>query len=324
MDYFVADLHFGHSNIIKLCNRPYSSMEEMNETFISKWNKKVKKRADTVYIVGDFAWENAQPLEFLKRLNGRKVLITGNHDKKWLKNFDYSEYFEQVVSYLEIRSNNVDITLCHYPMLEWKNSRKFGSRKLGFHVHGHIHNRYREEHRSLFLSPHALNAGVDVNDFSPVTFDELIKNNEKHKLSMLNSVVDRAEFLAAKYHLYQLDKAGRPYMEHLKAVARPLIDEECKVVAYLHDIIEDTDIDIEVLKLNFSKRIVDAILLMTHKDDEPYFDYVKKLADNSIARQVKLSDLTHNMDLSRIKEVTQKDLERVEKYKKAFAILSKE
>ena len=87
MDYFVADLHFRHSNIIKLCNRPYSSMEEMNETFISKWNKKVKKRADTVYIVGDFAWENAQPLEFLKRLNGRKVLITGNHDKKWLKNF---------------------------------------------------------------------------------------------------------------------------------------------------------------------------------------------------------------------------------------------
>ena len=262
MDYFVADLHFGHSNIIKLCNRPYSSIEEMNEAFISNWNKKIKKRADTVYIVGDFAWEKAQPLEFLKWLNGRKVLITGNHDKKWLKSFDCSEYFEQIVPYLEIRSNNVDITLCHYPMLEWKNSRKFGSKKLGFHVHGHIHNRYREEYKSLFLLPHALNAGVDVNDFSPVTFDELIKNNEKYKLSMLESVVDKAEFLSTKYHLYQLDKAGRPYVEHPRAVAKPLIDEECKVVAYLHDIVEDTDIDIEILKSNFSKRIVDAILLI--------------------------------------------------------------
>ena len=57
MDYFIADLHFGHNNIIKLCNRPFSSVDEMDEAFISAWNAKVKKKADTIYIVGDLVWE---------------------------------------------------------------------------------------------------------------------------------------------------------------------------------------------------------------------------------------------------------------------------
>ena len=65
MDYFIADLHFGHKNIIKLCDRPFSSIEEMDEEFISTWNAKVKKKADTVYIVGDLVWEKAEPLEYI-------------------------------------------------------------------------------------------------------------------------------------------------------------------------------------------------------------------------------------------------------------------
>lgn len=322
MDYFIADLHFGHNNIIKLCNRPFSSVDEMDEAYISAWNAKVKKKADTVYIVGDLVWEKADPLKYIRRLNGRKVLITGNHDKKWLAKNDYSEYFDQIVPYLEIKSNNVDITLCHYPMLEWKNSRKLGSKKLGYLIHGHIHNRYCDDYKTLFMMPHALNAGADINGFAPVSLEELIKNNETHKLSKLPSLVDKAEFLASKYHLYQLDKAGRPYIEHPRAVAAPLIDEDCKITAFLHDIIEDTDIDIELLKETFSERVVNAILSMTHKEEEDYFSYVERLCKNPIARQVKRSDLTHNMNLGRLKNVTEKDLERVEKYKKAMAILS--
>ena len=323
MDYFIADLHFGHNNIIKLCNRPFSSVDEMDEAFVSAWNAKVKKKADTVYIVGDLVWEKADPLKYIRRLNGHKVLITGNHDKKWLTKNDYSEYFDQIVPYLEIKSNNVDITLCHYPMLEWKNSRKLGSKKLGYLIHGHIHNRYCDDYKTLFMMPHALNAGVDINGFAPVSFEELIKNNESYKLSKLLLLVEKAEFLASKYHLYQLDKAGRPYIEHPRAVAAPLIDEDCKITAFLHDIVEDTDIDIELLKETFSERVVNAILSMTHKEEEDYFSYVERLCKNPIARQVKRSDLTHNINLGRLKNVTEKDLERVEKYKKAMAILSR-
>lgn len=322
MDYFIADLHFGHTNIIKLCNRPFTSIDEMDETFISAWNAKVKKKADTVYIVGDLVWEKAEPLKYVQRLNGRKVLITGNHDNKWLVKNDYSEYFDQIVPYLEIKSNNIDITLCHYPMLEWKNSRKIGSKKLGYLIHGHIHKRYCNDYKTLFMMPHALNTGADINGFTPVSLEELIKNNESHKLSKLPSLVDKAEFLASKYHLYQLDKAGRPYIEHPRAVAAPLIDDDCKITAFLHDIVEDTDIDIELLKEVFPERIVNAILSMTHKEDEDYFSYVRRVGENPIARQVKLSDLTHNMNLNRLKNVTEKDFERVEKYKKAFDILS--
>lgn len=80
--------------------------------------------------MGDFAWEKADSLKYIERLNGRKVLVLGNHDKKWLAQRDYSKYFELITPYLEIRSGNTDVTLCHYPMLEWKNSRKFGSKKL--------------------------------------------------------------------------------------------------------------------------------------------------------------------------------------------------
>lgn len=322
MDYFISDLHLGHENIIKLCNRPFSSVEEMDEALISAWNKKVKKKADTVYIVGDLVWEKAEPLKYIQRLNGKKVLVVGNHDNKWLVKNDYAKFFDKITPYLEIKSNNVDVTLCHYPMLEWKNSRKIGSKKLGYLVHGHIHNRYCDDYKTLFMMPHALNAGADVNGFEPVSFEELIKNNETHKLSKLSSLVDKAEFLASKYHLYQLDKAGKPYIEHPRAVAKPLVDSDCKITAFLHDIVEDTDIDINLLKKTFPERVVNAILSMTHGEDEDYFSYVERVSKNAIAKEVKRSDLAHNMDLSRLKNVTEKDLERVKKYKRAMEILS--
>ncbi len=320
MNYFISDLHLGHANIIKLCGRPFATVEEMDEAFISAWNKKVKN-ADTVYIVGDLVWEKSNALDYINKLNGKKVLIAGNHDKKWLKKFDYFSYFENIVNYLEIKSNNIDITLCHYPMLEWKNSRKMGSKKLGYHIYGHLHNRYTEEFKTLFMMPHALNAGADVNGFVPVTLEELIKNNETYKLSKLTSLVDKAEFLALKYHLYQTDKVGKAYIYHPRAVASMLDDEYGKITALLHDTVEDSDIDINLLKSVFPSPVVDAVLTMTHKEDEDYFDYVERVSKNPLARRVKLCDLTHNMDLSRLNEITEYDLIRQEKYKKAKAML---
>ena len=321
MEYFIADTHFGHENILKLANRPFASVVEMDETLINNWNARVKKRADTVYILGDFVWEKADPVKYLSRLNGKKILVTGNHDEKWLKKIDVSNFFKKSMPYLETELSGKKFTLCHYPMLEWKASRKMGSKKLGWHIHGHIHGKFKPEYESLFLSPHALNAGVDVNGFAPVTFDELVKNNETHKLKNLPSLEKKAQFLATKYHLYQTDKVGKAYIEHPKTVASLVQGETVKVVAWLHDIVEDTDIDLALLENTFPVEAVEAIYAMTHDKDEDYFNYVRRVKLNPIARQVKMADLTHNSDLTRLKTVTEFDLKRNEKYKKAMQIL---
>ncbi|MDE5592940.1 MAG: metallophosphoesterase family protein [Clostridiales bacterium] len=198
MIYFTSDLHLGHKNCIDFCARPFASVDEMDEALISGWNNRVKND-DTVYIVGDLVWESSDPLKYVTRLNGKKILIIGNHDVKWLKRYgiatvsddgrvelrDYSEYFINIAQYVETSVDGVTITLCHYPMLEWKASRKIGSKKLGYLIHGHIHNSRDKKYMPLWLLPHALNAGVDINNYAPATFDELIKNNEAFKKSAL-------------------------------------------------------------------------------------------------------------------------------------------
>lgn len=81
MVYFTADLHLGHNNIIKTCNRPFSSVDEMDDILIENWNKKVKGN-DTVYIVGDLIWKGIDPKPYLDRLKGKKILVRGNHDSR--------------------------------------------------------------------------------------------------------------------------------------------------------------------------------------------------------------------------------------------------
>lgn len=336
MIYFTSDLHLGHGNCINLCSRPFDGLAQMDEALISNWNARVNN-SDTVYIVGDLIWESADPIGYLKRLNGRKFLIAGNHDIKWLKKSgmarvdaagnvefrDFAEYFINIAQYVQTKINNITVTLCHYPMYEWKASRKLGSvKKLGYHIYGHIHNSTDEKYAPLFVLPHALNAGADVNGFAPVTFDELVSNNEAFKLKALESPVDKARFLAAKYHMYQTDRSGKPYVTHPTTVAGMVEGQTEKCVAFLHDVLEDTDISVKLLEDNFSAEVVAAVKAMTHAPDTDYFDYIKTVAKNPIARKVKLADLTHNMDMSRLKTVTDRDLARLEKYKKAYEYLT--
>lgn len=108
-------------------------------------------------------------------------------------------YFEEIVPYLEVHLNGHPITMCHYPMLEWRLSREESKRKLGYLIHGHIHNRIAAEYRQLFLQFNALNAGADINGYVPVTFDELITNNLNFKLSALKSQEDK-NLLLSKYN----------------------------------------------------------------------------------------------------------------------------
>ena len=123
-------------------------------------------------------------------------------------------------------------------------------------------------------------------------------------------------------HKGQVDKSGLPYVFHPFHVAEQMTDEATTIVALLHDVVEDTDYTLEDLAAEgFGKDLLEAVALMTHEDDVPYLDYVAKLKDNPIARAVKLADLAHNSDLSRIGEVDEETRERLEKYQKAIALL---
>ena len=132
----------------------------------------------------------------------------------------------------------------------------------------------------------------------------------------------KAMKLCYEAHKDQVDKSGLPYVFHPAHVAEQMTDEATTIVALLHDVVEDTDYTLEDLAAEgFEKEILEAVALMTHEDDVPYLDYVAKLKNNPIARAVKLADLAHNSDLSRIGEVDDETRKRLEKYKKATALL---
>ncbi len=124
-------------------------------------------------------------------------------------------------------------------------------------------------------------------------------------------------------HKNQVDKSGIPYVYHPFHIAEQMKDEDTTIVALLHDVVEDAGITLEQLRsIGFSDAVIEAIALMTHDKSVPYMDYVRNIAKNDIARAVKLEDLRHNSDLSRLDKVTEKDVARAEKYKEAIDILS--
>jgi len=128
--------------------------------------------------------------------------------------------------------------------------------------------------------------------------------------------------LCFEAHKAQLDKSGMPYVFHPFHLAEQMKDETTTVVALLHDVIEDTDYTFnDLIAMGFDGAIIDAIELMTHEEGVPYMDYVEKIKPNPIARVVKLADLRHNSDLSRLDAPTEKDKMRVEKYRKAIVLL---
>ena len=132
----------------------------------------------------------------------------------------------------------------------------------------------------------------------------------------------KAMKLCYEAHKGQVDKTGVPYVFHPFHVAEQMTSEASTIVALLHDVVEDTDYTLDdIAAQGFGKEIVEAVALMTHEDDVPYLDYVAKLKDNPIARAVKLADLAHNSDQSRLGEIDEETRQRLEKYEKAKALL---
>ena len=139
------------------------------------------------------------------------------------------------------------------------------------------------------------------------------------------SNLQRALEIAVESHKTQKQKDGTPYALHPIRLSMSLQTEEEKIVAMLHDVVEDTDWTFEDLEREgFNENVMAALRLLTHIDGSPYEEYVERLASNHLAKSVKKADLTDNMDFKRIPEPTEKDFARLQKYHRAWRRLRDE
>lgn len=139
---------------------------------------------------------------------------------------------------------------------------------------------------------------------------------------MNNNLLKKALAIATKVHEGQTDKAGVPYILHPIRVSNRCRTDEERIVAILHDTIEDTDVTSDyLLSEGFPKSIVEAVLSVTRNENESYDDFILRSKLNPIGRQVKIHDLEDNMDITRLQSLSEKDLERLNKYLKAYRVL---
>ena len=183
MKYYTADPHFGHNNIIKLCDRPFGSGHAMNEQMVLRWNNMVRGN-DEVFIIGDFTLGNAEfAKEFLGRLNGQIFMVPSiGHDKKWVRGWrlrhdkDFlKSKFKMLSPIHRVKDAGHTLILCHYPLVTWENSFH-GS----IHLHGHEHGRqgimgwagdFAEAQEPAFR----VDVGVDIWNFVPITLEQIMR-----------------------------------------------------------------------------------------------------------------------------------------------------
>lgn len=183
--FFTSDTHFGHENIIRYCNRPFATTEEMNKALIHNWNKVVKPE-DTVFHLGDFAiGGSAVWNDMLSALNGKIYLIKGNHDIKNLRT-GYIDKFEGIYSQLYIDIGGQSIYLNHFPFLTFGGVyRDNPVWQLFGHVHSGPGNTTGQDNDRLkYLLPSQYDVGVDNNNYTPISFREV----EKIILKRLNKI----------------------------------------------------------------------------------------------------------------------------------------
>lgn len=165
MTYFTSDLHLGHPAIIRMQNRPFADVEEMNQILIENYNSVVRKN-DTVYILGDICHRLSvdQSNALISQLHGKKILISGNHDKKY-----DSSLITEVRDFKTVSLNGIYWALMHYPMLSWPKKNN-GS----IHLHGHIHADAEYNLKNKQDGILRYDVGVDANNFTPVAVDTII------------------------------------------------------------------------------------------------------------------------------------------------------
>lgn len=170
--FYTSDTHFNHANIIKYSDRPFpGGVRDMNECMIERWNSVVGKD-DIVYHIGDFAMGNKDLApEIVRRLNGYKVIVAGNHDPSHSKLLSWG--FKEVHKHLDLADGGVRLFLRHAPPKEayvdgptWRLTESSGEAQI--FLHGHVHEMWSRK------GPY-VNVGVDVRDFFPKTIDQLLE-----------------------------------------------------------------------------------------------------------------------------------------------------
>ena len=170
MKFFISDTHFGHANVIKFDNRPFANVDEMDERMIKLWNETVKPN-DEVYHLGDVAFHTAERAEkIIKRLNGHKHLIFGNHDKVVRNNRAVRDLFASTREYHEVREKELRFCLFHYPIGEWNQAHRGA-----YHQHGHCHGNYEYPREGKIMDVGACCIG-----YKPISLDEVVERL-KHK-----------------------------------------------------------------------------------------------------------------------------------------------
>jgi calcineurin-like phosphoesterase family protein len=179
MIFYIADMHLGHRNILRFDNRPFETVEEMEETIIHNWNGRVTEE-DIVYVLGDAFWKSEKDsVRLIQRLNGHKHLIQGNHDRVHGR---LRFYWESIEHYAEIKDGNTLIILSHYPILFYRNQH-FGAVML----YGHVHNSrewrkiecWKHEQWAMGIPSQLINVGcmMDYMRYTPRTLEELLIAN---------------------------------------------------------------------------------------------------------------------------------------------------
>lgn len=152
--------HFGHANIVHLCNRPFANVHEMNKTLTDNWNQAVHPE-DTVYVLGDLSFKAPRPAwQYTDQLNGKIILVWGNHDRH---RKDLVKHGIEVHDYLELEVDDRLVVLNHYPIEEW-NGWFNGSIHLHAHCHGNRPNAVRR-----------YDVGVDTNNFQPLDLEYVVR-----------------------------------------------------------------------------------------------------------------------------------------------------
>ena len=171
--FFTSDTHFGHSNIIKYCQRPFNSAEHMDEVLINNWNEVVSPQ-DIVFHLGDFCFgSDKEWIKILQRLNGTKYLILGNHDLKKIANSNQiKDYFADINMQMRLVVDKQKMLLNHYPFLCFEGGYQNVWQLFG-HVHSSKHSTGLDKERLVHLFPTQYDVGVDNNNYRPVSFSQV-------------------------------------------------------------------------------------------------------------------------------------------------------
>lgn len=168
--FFTSDLHFGHANVIKYSLRPFADVDAMNAALVNNWNA-VVGAGDRVYILGDLSFlPQSMLVYYLGAMNGRKVLVYGNHDKRLRKTPTVLQLLDDATDLMTVKVADEDATdgvqrivLCHYPMLVWDQSHRGA-----WHLHGHCHGTLPDDPSAL-----RIDVGVDCWNYRPVEYREI-------------------------------------------------------------------------------------------------------------------------------------------------------